>query len=160
VNDIDGPIAFLNNGERICFWPVISENQFAVLSADADSGKNEMTLAKGQGHLPMSAVCSPDGHRAALFFEVAGISILDFKTGQRTTGYESRAGSEIYSDILETKTAARSSPTLSRHSYWRSRKRKVTPIQHADSDERHGVNERMARGKRHTTARYCSRPIA
>lgn len=99
VKDIDGPIAFLNHGERICFWRRISENLFAILSADADSGKNETTLAKGERPLPISAVCSPDGYRAAISSEVGGISILDFKTGQRKAFYESPAGSEIFADL-------------------------------------------------------------
>ena len=99
VKDIDGPIAFLNHGERICFWRRISENLFAILSADADSGKNETTLAKGERPLPISAVCSPDGYRAAISSEVGGISILDFKTGQRKAFYEFPAGSEIFADL-------------------------------------------------------------
>jgi DNA-binding winged helix-turn-helix (wHTH) protein/Tol biopolymer transport system component len=99
VNDIDGPATFIKGGEQICFLRNVGDSQFVVLSSDADSGRNEKTLAKGERPLPQSAVCSPDGQRAALSSEVGGITILDFKTGQRKAFYEPPAGREIYIDL-------------------------------------------------------------
>ena len=83
IQDIDGPVTFIEGGQRLCFFRGFGENQFAILSADADSGRNEKTLAKGVGAYPHTVVCSPDGQRAALSAEVGGITLLDFKTGQR-----------------------------------------------------------------------------
>jgi len=100
VNDIDGPATFIGKGERICFWRGSSPSQFAFLSVDAETGKDEQTLARGGRPIPLSAVCSPDGQRAAISAEVGGISILDFKTGQRQPFYSSPLGDEIYRDLL------------------------------------------------------------
>ena len=44
-------------------------------------------------------VCSPDGERAAISSEVGGITMLDFKTGERRPFYESPQGKEIYLDL-------------------------------------------------------------
>jgi DNA-binding winged helix-turn-helix (wHTH) protein/Tol biopolymer transport system component len=99
IEDTDGSVAFLDSGQRVCFWRRIGETQFAVLSADADSGKNEKTLAKGNGSLPSSVACSPDGQRAAIASEVGGITMLDFKTGQRRPYYQSPESAEIYGEL-------------------------------------------------------------
>ena len=99
VKDIDGPVAFIDSGQRLCFLRASGQDQFAILSADADSGRNEKTLAQGSGAFPISAVCSPDGQRAAISSEVGGIAMLDFKTGQRLPFYESPDSSEIYRDL-------------------------------------------------------------
>ena len=99
MKDVDGPVAFIGNGERLCFWRGTGEGQFSVLSADAEDGKDELVLAKGQSPMPEAAVCSPDGQRAAISSEVGGITMLDFKTGQRRPFYESELGKEIYLDL-------------------------------------------------------------
>ena len=99
IQDIDGPVAFIEGGQRLCFFRGSGENQFAILSADADSGRNENTLAKGVGPYPHTVVCSPDGQRAALSAEVGGITLFDFKTGQRQPFYQSVDSGEIYADL-------------------------------------------------------------
>ena len=99
VEDIDGPVAFVDGSARVCFWRGSGPSQFAILSADADSGRDERTLAKGVGSLPFTAVCSPDGQRAALSSEVGGITILDFKIGQRRPFYESPESKELYPNV-------------------------------------------------------------
>jgi DNA-binding winged helix-turn-helix (wHTH) protein/Tol biopolymer transport system component len=99
IRDIDGPVAFLDGGQRVCFWRGDEAGQFAVLSADAESGRDEKTLAKGVGPMPFTAVCSPDGQRAALSSEVGGITMLDFKSGERRPFYEASDAKEIYSDL-------------------------------------------------------------
>jgi DNA-binding winged helix-turn-helix (wHTH) protein/Tol biopolymer transport system component len=99
VQDLDGPVAFIDRGQRLCFFRGSGDNDFAILSADADSGKNERILAKGVGTYPHIVVCSPDGQRAALSAEVGGITLLDFKTGQRRPFYESPDSGEIYADL-------------------------------------------------------------
>ena len=99
VQDLDGPVAFIDGGQRVCFFRRNAAGHFAMLAADADSGRDEKTLAKGVGPLPSSAVCSPDGQRAALASEVGGITILDFKTGERRPFYESPDSTEIYGEV-------------------------------------------------------------
>jgi DNA-binding winged helix-turn-helix (wHTH) protein/Tol biopolymer transport system component len=99
LQDIDGPVAFIDGGQRVCFWRGNGEGQFAILSAEAESGRDEKTLAKGSGPIPMTAVCSPDGQRAALSYETGGIAMLDFKTGRRQPFYESPDSGELYSDL-------------------------------------------------------------
>jgi DNA-binding winged helix-turn-helix (wHTH) protein/Tol biopolymer transport system component len=99
VNDIYGPVTFLDSGERICFWRGEGVSQFSILSADADSGKNEKVLAQGQRPFPITIRCSPDGERAAISYEVEGIAILDFKSGRKENFYESSTDREIYPDL-------------------------------------------------------------
>jgi DNA-binding winged helix-turn-helix (wHTH) protein/Tol biopolymer transport system component len=99
VRDIDGPVAFLDGGQRVCFLRGEGESQFAVLSADADSGGHEQTLAKGSDPFPATVVCSPDGQRAAISSEVGGITMLDFKTGERRPFYEATDSGEIYPEV-------------------------------------------------------------
>jgi DNA-binding winged helix-turn-helix (wHTH) protein/Tol biopolymer transport system component len=99
IQDIDGPVAFIEGGQRLCFFRGSGDNRFAILSADADSGRNERILAKGVGAYPHTVVCSPDGQRAALSTEVGGITLLDFKTGERSPFYQSLDSGEIYADL-------------------------------------------------------------
>ena len=99
VNDVDGQISFLNGGQRLCFWRGMSDQQFQMISANADDGKDEVVLAKAESPMPESAACSPDGQRAALSGEVGGITMLDFKTGRRRPFYDSPIGKEIDVDL-------------------------------------------------------------
>jgi DNA-binding winged helix-turn-helix (wHTH) protein/Tol biopolymer transport system component len=99
IQDIDSQIAFIDAGQRVCFLRSAGQDQFAILSADGDSGRDEKTLAQGSGPFPIASACSPDGQRAALASEVGGITVLDFKTGQRRPFYQSSDSGEIYADL-------------------------------------------------------------
>jgi DNA-binding winged helix-turn-helix (wHTH) protein/Tol biopolymer transport system component len=100
VRDIDGPVSFLEEGKRVCFWRAKTTDDFSFLSADAESGKDERMLASTGRPRPVSAACAPDGGRAAISAEVGGLSILDFKTGKRTPFYDAAQGKEIYEDLI------------------------------------------------------------
>ncbi len=99
VRDVDGQIAFIDGGQRLCFWRGTGDDHFAIVAAGADDGRDETILAKGQTPIPLSAICSPDGKRVALSSEVGGITILDFKAGQRRSLYESPLGKEVDVDL-------------------------------------------------------------
>jgi DNA-binding winged helix-turn-helix (wHTH) protein/Tol biopolymer transport system component len=99
VRDIDGPVSFLAEGKRVCFWRAKATDDFSFLSADAESGEDERTLASSGRPRPISAACAPDGEKAAISTEVGGISILDFKTGERRLFYQSERGDEIYDGL-------------------------------------------------------------
>ena len=99
VKDVDGQVSFFQGGQRLCFWRGTEENQFSIIAADAEDGKDEVVLGKGQSPVPESAACSPDGQRAAISSEVGGVTMLDFKTGQRKPFYDSPLGKEILVDL-------------------------------------------------------------
>jgi DNA-binding winged helix-turn-helix (wHTH) protein/Tol biopolymer transport system component len=100
VTDIDGPVSFLDGGKRVCFWRSSAADTFSFLSADAESGKEERTIASSGRPRPIFAACAPDGEKAAISTEVGGISILDFKTGERKPFYQSAQGNEIYEGLM------------------------------------------------------------
>lgn len=69
------------------------------MSADAENGQDEKTLARSGRPFPISLACAPDGEKAAMSTEAGGIAILDFKTGQSRPFYQSAQGSETYGDL-------------------------------------------------------------
>jgi len=86
--DLDGPITFFDNGERVCFYRRLGEAKYQFVTASSEGG-DEKIQATVRSPSPDDATCSPEARRAAVTQE-GGVRIVDFSSSTEKSWYDPR----------------------------------------------------------------------
>jgi serine/threonine protein kinase/WD40 repeat protein len=86
VHDVDSQVAFVNDGQRLCFYRREGAGKiYSFVSASADGGDEKVMTHIPD--LPSATACSPDGARAAVSFHSDEIAVVDFASGKSRVLY-------------------------------------------------------------------------
>ena len=84
VEGVDGPVSFIDNGRRLCFYRENAPATYAFISTAADGG-DERELLTSKTPYPFEAVCAPDGRRALVEDTAGNLEIRNFGSGSTQT---------------------------------------------------------------------------
>ena len=101
LTDIDGPVTFFDDGQRVCFYRrVVIEAKYQFVTARSEGGDEKVQATLGSP-FPDDAICSPEAKRAAVTRGL-GVRIVDFSSSTEKSWYTPKNVRDLIDSIRWT----------------------------------------------------------